>query len=121
MTPATPPGRHRSIGSPIPTPRDSTSSRLTASGTISLTNVPPKFSVSQPMASRSIRFAAGENREWELAHLRVPDGRQLSVSPLDLPVAANLDGFSLHPDGKRFVFSMRVLNYDIWLLDGFDH
>jgi hypothetical protein len=43
------------------------------------------------------------------------------LAPLDFPAStANLLGFSLHPDGKRFLTSIAKWPYDIWLLEGWD-
>jgi hypothetical protein len=53
-----------------------------------------------------------------LAAFSVSDGREKKVTPLALPVSAMVVGFSLHPDGKRFVTSVGEARYDIWLLEG---
>jgi dipeptidyl aminopeptidase/acylaminoacyl peptidase len=60
-----------------------------------------------------------EAQKWELAELSVPDGREKKVAPLDLPLSATIQGFSLHPDGKSFATSVGTARYDIWLLEGF--
>ena len=59
-------------------------------------------------------------REWELAEITVPGGQEKKVTLLDLPATANVAGFSLHPDGKRFLTSIARWPYDIWMLEGFD-
>ena len=42
-------------------------------------------------------------------------------SNVDLPVFADaLRGFSLHPDGTRFLTAVSAFPYDIWMLEGFD-
>ena len=58
-------------------------------------------------------------REWELAEISVPGGQEKKVTLLDLPAAAAVAGFSLHPDGKSFATSAGVMLHDIWLLEGF--
>lgn len=41
------------------------------------------------------------------------------LASLDLPASVNgIDGFSLHPDGKRFLTSIAKWPYDIWMLEG---
>src|SRR5262249_9440963 len=57
-------------------------------------------------------------REWELAEITVPECQEKKVTLLELPVAAVVAGFSLHPDGKSFATSMGVSRNDIWLLEG---
>jgi hypothetical protein len=34
-----------------------------------------------------------------------------------IPAAANVSGFSLHPEGKRFATAIGVPKSDIWLLE----
>jgi hypothetical protein len=58
-------------------------------------------------------------REWELAEITVPGCQEKKVTLLDLPAAATVAGFSLHPDGKSFATSVGVTRHDIWLLEGF--
>jgi hypothetical protein len=31
-----------------------------------------------------------------------------------------VSGFSLHPDGMRFITSVGILPFDIWMLEGFE-
>jgi len=51
----------------------------------------------------------------------VKTGADKMLASLDLPASANgIDGFSLHPDGKRFLTSIAKWPYDIWMLEGFD-
>jgi hypothetical protein len=43
------------------------------------------------------------------------------LAPLDLPASTDdVAGFSLHPDGNRFLASIAKWPYDIWMLEGFD-
>ncbi len=58
-------------------------------------------------------------RRWELAAIGVPGGEEVKVTPLDIPVSARVQGFSVHPNGKSFATSVGVPRYDIWLLEGF--
>jgi hypothetical protein len=57
--------------------------------------------------------------EWELVEITVPGWQEKRVTLLDLPAAAEVSGFSLHPDGKSFATSVGVTRHDIWLLEGF--
>jgi len=58
-------------------------------------------------------------RKWVLAFLDVRSGKELKTVDLPIPPAANVFGFSLHPDGTRFATSIGVPKSDIWLLEGF--
>jgi hypothetical protein len=52
---------------------------------------------------------------------RLPPGAEKMLAPLDLPASTNeLSGFSLHPDGKRFLTSIAKWPYNIWMLEGWD-
>lgn len=43
------------------------------------------------------------------------------LAPVELPASAeSIAGFSLHPDGKRFLTSIAKWPYDIWILEGWD-
>jgi hypothetical protein len=56
-----------------------------------------------------------------LYSLKVKTGAEKLLAPVDLPASANdMVGFSLHPDGKRFLTSIAKWPYDIWMLEGFD-
>jgi hypothetical protein len=53
--------------------------------------------------------------------LNVKTGAEKLLAPVDLPASADdMLGFSLHPDGKRFLTSIAKWLYDIWMLEGFD-
>jgi serine/threonine protein kinase len=65
--------------------------------------------------------AAGTGAQWQLYSLNVKTGAEKLLAPVDLPASANdMVGFSLHPDGKRFLTSIGKWPYDIWMLEGFD-
>jgi hypothetical protein len=59
------------------------------------------------------------SRKWELAAFIVPDGRPKKIVPLDLPVSANIMGFSANPDNMGFITSVGQSRFDLWLLEGF--
>jgi hypothetical protein len=43
------------------------------------------------------------------------------LAPIDLPASVNsMTGFSLHPDGTRFLTLIGKWPWDIWMLDGWD-
>jgi Tol biopolymer transport system component len=68
-----------------------------------------------------LRSTAGEGAQWRLYAIDVKTGADKMLASLDLPASANgIDGFSLHPDGKRFLTSIAKWPYDIWMLEGFD-
>ena len=68
-----------------------------------------------------LRGTAGEGGQWRLYAIDVKTGADKMLASLDLPASANgIDGFSLHPDGKRFLTSIAKWPYDIWMLEGFD-
>ena len=52
--------------------------------------------------------------------VNVKTGAERFLAPVDLPASADsLAGFSIHPDGKRFLTSFSKFPFDIWLLEGF--
>jgi Tol biopolymer transport system component/predicted Ser/Thr protein kinase len=68
-----------------------------------------------------LRNTAGEGALWQLHSIDVKSGADRLLAPLDFPAyTANIAGFSLHPDGKRFLTSIAKWPYDIWMLEGFD-
>jgi hypothetical protein len=68
-----------------------------------------------------VRNTTGKGAQWQLYSIDVKTGADTMLAPLDLPAStANLLGFSLHPDGKRFLTSIAKWPYDIWMLEGFD-
>jgi hypothetical protein len=45
------------------------------------------------------------------------EGAEKMLAPLDLPASTDgVSGFSLHPDGNRFLTSIAKWPYDIWML-----
>jgi Tol biopolymer transport system component/tRNA A-37 threonylcarbamoyl transferase component Bud32 len=66
------------------------------------------------------RNSTGAGAEWQLYSVDVATGAEKMLAPLDFPASANaIVGFSLHPDGKRFLTSIAKLPYEIWMLEGF--
>ena len=67
------------------------------------------------------RNTTGEGAEWQLYAIDVKTGAEKMLAPLDLPASTDgVAGFSLHPDGNRFLTSIAKWPYDIWMLEGFD-
>ena len=60
-----------------------------------------------------------EDGRWGIFSMDVKTRAERRLRDLDLPGNANLSGFSMHPDGKRIVTSMRKAHADIYLLEGF--
>ena len=60
------------------------------------------------------------DRHWELASFSIPDGVPKKPVSLNLLPEADISDMCLHPDGNRFVVSVRTLKRDIWILDGFE-
>jgi serine/threonine protein kinase len=68
-----------------------------------------------------VRNTVGQGALWQLHSIDVKSGADRLLAPLDFPAyTANIAGFSLHPDGKRFLTSIAKWPYDIWMLEGFD-
>jgi serine/threonine protein kinase len=68
-----------------------------------------------------VRNTEGQGALWQLHSIDVKSGADRLLAPLDFPAyTANIAGFSLHPDGKRFLTSIAKWPYDIWMLEGFD-
>ena len=64
---------------------------------------------------------AGPGAQWHLYSVNVNTGAERFLAPVDLPPSADtLAGFSLHPDGKRFLVSIAKFPFGIWMLQGFD-
>jgi Tol biopolymer transport system component len=67
------------------------------------------------------RNTTGNGAQWQLLSVEVATGRERVVADVDLPPSAmGLAGFSLHPDGTRFITSLGLWPSDIWMLEGFD-
>ena len=68
-----------------------------------------------------VRNTASEGFEWELISVDVKTGVEKRLAALDLPPEVTaVEGFSLHPDGKRFATSIWHSPSEIWMLEGFD-
>jgi hypothetical protein len=66
-----------------------------------------------------VRNTTGE--EWQLYAIDVKTGAEKMLAPLELPGSTDgVAGFSLHPDGNRFLTSIAKWPHDIWMLEGFD-
>jgi Tol biopolymer transport system component/tRNA A-37 threonylcarbamoyl transferase component Bud32 len=65
----------------------------------------------------TVRRAGG--RKWVVASIDVRSGKEVTTIDLSIPAAADVFGFSLHPDGTRFATSIGIPKSDIWLLEGF--
>lgn len=59
--------------------------------------------------------------EWQLLSFDVATGAEKVIRTVDLPPSVSFIGdFSMHPDGKRFLFCAATFNPDIWMLEGFE-
>jgi len=68
-----------------------------------------------------VRNTLGEGAQWQLYSIDVKTGADKMLAPIDLPASTDgIAGFSLHPDGKRFLTSIGKWPYDIWMLEGWD-
>jgi Tol biopolymer transport system component len=64
---------------------------------------------------------ANEGARWQLYSVEVATGVEKMLAPVDLPASTDtIAGFSLHPDGQRFLTSIAKWPYDIWMMEGFD-
>jgi serine/threonine protein kinase len=62
-----------------------------------------------------------DGAEWQLYSVNVATGAEKMLAPLEFPAfTGSVNGFSLHPDGKRFLTSIAMWPFDIWMLEGFD-
>ncbi len=67
------------------------------------------------------RNTTGEGAQWQLFSFDVKTGAEKMLAPVELPASANnIFGFSIHPDGKRFLTSIAKWPTDIWMLEGWD-
>jgi len=66
-----------------------------------------------------VHNTTGEGAQWQLYSIDVKTGADKMLAPVDLPVSTgSISGFSLHPDGKRFLTSIAKWPYNIWMLEG---
>jgi Tol biopolymer transport system component len=64
--------------------------------------------------------SAGEGAEWQLYSIYLETGVERMHAAVDLPVETEtVFGFSLHPDGKRFLTTVPKNPWDIWMIEGF--
>jgi len=56
----------------------------------------------------------------ELFSIDVKSGAEKMLAVVPLPASGAMAGFSMHPDGKRFVTSIGHGHEDIWMLEGFE-
>jgi Tol biopolymer transport system component/predicted Ser/Thr protein kinase len=69
----------------------------------------------------TFRNTTGEGAQWQLYSINVKTGAEKMLTPIELPASVGLiAGFSLHPDGKRFLTSVAKFPFDIWMLEGWD-
>jgi len=67
------------------------------------------------------RNTSGDGARWQLWAVDVATGRERLVTRIDVPDSTQqVNGFSLHPDGKRILISTVSNPADIWMLKGFD-
>ena len=67
------------------------------------------------------RNTTGQGPQWQLHSIDVKGETDKMIAALDFPVSTSTAiGFSIHPDGKRFLTSIAKWPYDIWMLEGFD-
>jgi sugar lactone lactonase YvrE len=64
---------------------------------------------------------SGTGLPWQLWSIDVTTGREARLFEVHLPEATNrVSGFSLHPDGTRFLTSIMTFPRNIWMLEGFE-
>ncbi len=75
--------------------------------------------VFQKYFGRSIEWKHGA--KWQLYSVSVDTGKEEFLAPIDLPASVDrMAGFSIHPDGTRFLTSVAKYPFDLWMLEGFD-
>jgi dipeptidyl aminopeptidase/acylaminoacyl peptidase len=63
----------------------------------------------------------GNGAQWQLYSVNVETGAEKFLAPVDLSASVDrMAGFSIHPDGKRFLTSVGKFPFDIWMLEGFE-
>jgi Tol biopolymer transport system component/predicted Ser/Thr protein kinase len=64
---------------------------------------------------------SGQGSPWRLWSFDIVSGAERVLANVPLPpTAGDAAGFSLHPDGTRFLTSVANWPFDIWMLEGFD-
>jgi hypothetical protein len=64
-------------------------------------------------------YRGSDRGQWIIDSIDVASGRIQRSGTFNLDPAASIRGFSLHPDGKRFLATLVKNNSDIVLLEGF--
>jgi hypothetical protein len=63
----------------------------------------------------------GAGAPWRLWAIDVATGAERVITDVLLPpTAGDAAGFSLHPDGTRFLTSIANWPFDLWMLEGFE-
>jgi hypothetical protein len=57
---------------------------------------------------------------WGLWFIDVATGSSRLLRELSFPASTTIQGFSLHPDGKRIAAETQTSRTDIWLLENFE-
>ena len=67
------------------------------------------------------RDTTSKGAQWQLYQIDVATGADKLLGPVDLPSSVDaLEGFSMHPDGTRFLTSIAKWPFDIWMMEGFN-
>src|SRR5439155_23183859 len=65
------------------------------------------------------RDTKGKGAQWQLYQIDVATGADKLLGPVDLPASVDdLAGFSMHPDGARFLTSITRSSFDLWMMEG---
>jgi hypothetical protein len=63
----------------------------------------------------------GKGAEWQLWSIDARTGAEKLLAPMEFPASTgSIAGFSLHPEGKRFLTLIAVWPFRLWTLEGFD-
>jgi Tol biopolymer transport system component len=78
------------------------------------------FSKNGRQAYGIFRNTTGDGARWQLYSVDMATGVEKMLTPIDLPASTNaIAGFSMHPDGKRFLTSIAKQPLNIWTIEGF--
>ena len=68
------------------------------------------------------RETNGNTAQWQLFFSERQDRPHKNfLTPIEFPASvAAIYGFSIHPDGRRFLTSIDKFPLDIWMLEGFN-
>jgi serine/threonine protein kinase len=73
--------------------------------------------------SDSRTYVCAESQEpggVNLVTRAIPSGNVIRTVPLELDRSLGIIRLSMHPDGTRFAASVGKIDYDLWMVDGFD-